>query len=247
VLNRIALCYLLASLLFLNLSLRGLVVACAALLVGYWALMTFVPVPGIGAGSYERGANLANWIDANYLPGKKWYGTWDPEGLLSTLPAIATCLLGVFAGLLLKDPRLAPADKSRWLCIAGVVLTVAGLLWGLQFPIIKDIWTSSFVLLAGGLSALLLGIFHQTIDVWGRAAWAQVFVWVGASAIVLYVINTVIGFERLAIRVVGGDVGSFADRMVTDGTGRFLAHAVGLAFAIALARFLYRRKIFLRV
>src|SRR6185503_1068652 len=88
VLNRIALCYLFASLLFLNLRLRGLIVACVSLLVGYWALMTFVPVPGIGAGSFAKGANLANWIDSQYLPGKRWDGAWDPEGLLSTLPAI---------------------------------------------------------------------------------------------------------------------------------------------------------------
>ena len=87
VLQRIAVCYLVASLLFLNFNLRGLLVACAALLVGYWALMTFVPVPGIGTGSFAPDANLANWIDANYLPGRLWDRTRDPEGLLSTLPA----------------------------------------------------------------------------------------------------------------------------------------------------------------
>ena len=102
VLQRIAICYLFASILFLNLDWRGLTVALVALLGGYWALMTFVPVPGIGAGSYEPGANLADWIDANYLPGRLWDKTRDPEGLLSTLPALGTCVLGVFAGLLLK-------------------------------------------------------------------------------------------------------------------------------------------------
>ena len=99
VLQRIALCYLFASLLFLNLNLRGLLVAFASLLVGYWALMTFVPVPGIGAGSFGPDANLANWIDAHYLPGRLWDKTRDPEGLLSTLPAIGTCLLGVLRRL----------------------------------------------------------------------------------------------------------------------------------------------------
>src|SRR5665647_1661940 len=106
VLQRIALCYLFASLLFLNLNLRGLMVAFASLLLGYWALMTFVPVPGIGAGSFGPDANLANWLDAHYLPGRLWDRTRDPEGMLSTLPAIGSCLLGVFAGLLLKDERL---------------------------------------------------------------------------------------------------------------------------------------------
>ena len=119
VLNRIALCYLFTSLLFLNLRLPGLIVAIVAILAGYWALMTFVPVSGIGVGSYVKDANLANWIDTQYLPGRKWNGAWDPEGLLSTLPAIGTCLLGVFAGLLLKEPILQPHQKTLWLIGAG--------------------------------------------------------------------------------------------------------------------------------
>ncbi len=146
VLNRIALCYLFASLLFLNFRLRGLIVACVALLVGYWALMTFVPFPDVRPvnaagelisaemtatntaqlnwstttkvhGVFEPGFNLANYLDAKYLPGKKWDKIWDPEGLLSTLPAIATCLLGVFAGLLLQNPRVKPQQKSLWLAV----------------------------------------------------------------------------------------------------------------------------------
>jgi predicted acyltransferase len=114
VLQRIALCYLFASILFLNLPRRGLIAAFFALLVGYWALMTFLPVPGIGAGSYAPGANLADWIDRNFLPGRLWTGTSDPEGLLSTLPAIATCLLGVFAGMVLMDHSLSPRSLSWW-------------------------------------------------------------------------------------------------------------------------------------
>jgi predicted acyltransferase len=247
VLQRIALCYLFASLLFLNLRLSGLVVVFVSLLVGYWLLMMLVPVPGVGAGSFEMGANLANWVDAQFLPGMKWEGTWDPEGLLSTLPAIGTCLLGVFAGLLLKETRLAPEQKSLWLIVAGAVMVAAGILWGLQFPIIKAIWTSSFVLVAGGFSAILLGAFHQLIDVWGRKAWASMFMWIGASAITLYTFNMVVGFERVAARLVGGGVSHLLDQHVAPGAGRFLAHAVGMTLAIGLAYFLYRRKIFLRV
>ena len=247
VLQRIALCYLFASLLFLNLDLRGLMVAFASLLVGYWALMTFVPVPGIGAGSFGPDANLANWLDARYLPGRLWDKTRDPEGMLSTLPAIGSCLLGVFAGLLLKNERLAPQYKSLWLIGAGIALVATGYLWGLQFPVIKAIWTSSFVLVAGGYSFLLLGVWYQIIDVWGIRSWSTIFVWIGANAITLYFLNNLMSFERFAVRFVGGDVGILLDRFVTPGTGRFVAHVLGLAFAIALAGFLYRRKIFLRV
>jgi predicted acyltransferase len=247
VLNRIALCYLFASLLFLNLRWRGLMVACVSLLVGYWALMTFVPVPGIGAGSFAKGANLANWIDSEYLPGKKWDGTWDPEGLLSTLPAIATCLLGVFCGLLLKEARVEEQRKSVWLIGAGAGLVVVGFLWGLQFPVIKKIWTSSYVLVAGGFSAVLLGIFHQVVDVWKHERWATPFIWIGANAITLYFLESIVSFEKLAGRLAGGDVSNFLDAHITAGTGHLLRAVVGLLLAIVLARFLYRRRIFLRV
>lgn len=261
VLQRIALCYLFASILFLNFRARGIVVALVVLLAGYWALMTFVPVPGIGAGSFARDANLADWIDANYLPGWKWDLTRDPEGLLSTLPAIGTCLLGVLAGLLLADPRLQGGQKSLLLIVAGIALTSAGYLWGLQFPIVKVLWTSSFVLVAGGYSLILLGVWHQIIDVWGYQRWAVMFIWLGANAITLYFINnvtadqfairfagsTVSTFELVATRFVGGDFAALLDRAVTPNTGTFVVRALGLIFAILLARFLYRRRIFLRV
>jgi predicted acyltransferase len=209
--------------------------------------MTFVPAPGIGAGAFRPDANLANWIDVHYLPGRLWDKTADPEGLLSTLPAIGTCLLGVFAGLLLKREDLTAQTKSLWLIGAGIVMVAAGHLWGLQFPIIKAIWTSSFVLVAGGYSFMLLGVSHQVMDVWDFRSWSFIFVWIGANAITLYFLNNVFGFEPFALRFVGGDLGALIDRLTTPGTGRFLAHLLGLTFAISLAAFLYRRKIFLRV
>ena len=247
ILQRIAICYLFASLLFLNLDWRGLIVALVGLLGGYWALMTFVPVPGIGAGSFAPDANLADWIDANYLPGRLWDKTRDPEGLLSTIPAIGTCLLGVLAGLLFKNESMTPAKRSLWLIGGGIAMIAAGYLWGLQFPIVKAIWTSSFVLVAGGYSAILLGLLHQVMDVWGWKAWATILVWIGANAIALYFINGVVGFQPFARRFVGGDVAAWLNQTVTPGTGLFVTHVVGLALAVALAGFLYRRKIFIRV
>jgi predicted acyltransferase len=247
VLQRIGICYLFASLLFLNFRLRGMVIAFVALLVGYWALMTFVPVPGIGAGSFAKDANLANWIDLHYLPGRRWDGNWDPEGLLSTLPAIGTCLIGVFAGMLLTNPRIEPQRKSLWLMGVGIVTVLAGYLWGLQFPVIKSIWTSSFVLVTGGYGLLLLGAMHQLIDVWGYKAWATIFVWIGANAITLYILNNVTSFEQFASRLVGGDIAAFFDRVVTPGTGFLVAYAGGLAVAVAIAGFLYHHKVFVRV
>lgn len=247
VLQRIALCYLFASLLFLHLQLRGLSIAFASLLVGYWALMTFVPVPEVGAGVFAKDANLARWIDAQFLPGLRFYGEWDPEGLLSTLPAIATCLLGVLTGLLLNDRRMPQMEKACWLIGGGIVLLAAGHVWGLQFPVIKMIWTSSFVLVAGGYSLLLLGVFYLLIDILGRTAWTTVFLWFGANAIALYMINNLVEFKAVARRLVAGDVEKFIDATVTAGAGAFVIVAVGLVLATLLARFLYNREIFVRV
>jgi predicted acyltransferase len=248
VLQRIAICYLFAALMFLNFNLRGLIGAFVTLLVGYWALMTFVPLPGIGAGNFSPNNNLADWIDVRYLPGRLWDFSRDPEGLLSTLPAIGTCLLGVFAGVSLRESRLTPQAKSLSLIVAGVALVLAGHLWALQFPIIKALWTSSFVLVTGGYSAILLGLAHQIIDVWGfKQGLVRVLVWIGANAITLYFIDSIIGFEALAMRIVGGNIADFFDRAVTPGTGLLIGNLLGLVFVVALARFLYVRQIFLRV
>jgi predicted acyltransferase len=247
VLQRIALCYLFASILFLSLDARGLLATIAIILVGYWGLLTFVPVPGVGSGSYAEGTNLAVWVDQNYLPGKKWYDNWDPEGLLSTLPAVGTCLIGVIAGLALMRPDIAPQHKSLYLIAGGAVMAAAGYLWGLQFPIIKGIWTSSFVLVAGGYSLALLGATHQLIDVWHVKRWSIVFVWIGANAITIYFISNIVYFDSFASRFVGGDIAAFLDNAVAPGTGKLMSYAGGLVIAISIARFLYIRQIYLRV
>jgi predicted acyltransferase len=247
VLQRIAFCYLFASLLFLHLDFRGLIMALVTLLVGYWALMTFVAVPEIGAGSFTKDANLARWVDAQYLPGLRVYGDWDPEGLLSTLPAIGTCLLGILAGLLLRDVRGDPLQKALLLMGVGIVLVAAGHLWALHFPIIKMIWTSSFVLVTGGYSMLLLGALYVVMDVWRHVAWATVFLWVGANAIALYMLNNLIGFHSTASKLTGGDVAAFLDQQLTKGAGSLITVTVSVLLALAIAWFLHSRRIFLRV
>jgi len=247
ILQRIAICYLFTSLMFLHFNLRALMAATAAILIGYWALMTFVPVPGVGAASYAPDANLANWLDRTYLPGRLWDTTRDPEGMLSTLPAVGTCLLGVFAGLLLRDKRLSEPQKTLWLGAAGLALLAAGYLWALQFPIIKAIWTSSFVLVAAGYSTLLLAAMHQIVDIWQWRRWATIFIWIGANALALYFLNDITNFYAVGARFVGGDLSSLLDRALAQGTGGFIIHLVMLVLAIALAGFLYRHKIFIRV
>jgi predicted acyltransferase len=242
VLQRIALCYLFAGFIFCVFDLRTRIGLCVGLLLTYWALMCFVPVPGIGAGDFAEGHNLANWIDKEYLPWRKWDGDHDPEGLLSTLPAVATCLLGVFAGMLLQNRSLAEARKALYLAGAGVALAAVGWLWHLQFPVIKKVWTSSYVLVAGGYSCLFLAAFHQVIEVWGWRRWAQPFVWIGMNPITIYLVHNLVDLKKIALRFVGGDLGACLGR------GADLAVTiVVMAISFWICRFLYRRKIFLRL
>ena len=177
VLQRIALVFLGTGLLFLGLKRRGLIVASGVLLLGYWGLLTFAPVPEFGAGDFAEWHNLTNYLDRLLLPGKTYTGDHDPEGLLSTLPAIATGLLGVLAGLHLR--RGPAVGHIRGLLIAGVALIGAGWIWSGSFPVIKQLWTSSYVLVAGGWSALLLGAFYWLVEVRGWQRWAAPFVWIG--------------------------------------------------------------------
>jgi predicted acyltransferase len=276
VLNRIALCYFFASLVYCFVPLRGMVAICAGLLVGYWALMTFIPFPDtrpVNAagelisdrmtatnvsqlnfastnrlrGVFEPGLNLANYIDSKYLRGKKWDKTWDPEGILSTLPAIAGCLLGVFAGMFLKHSRLDDRRKVVWLIGIGAAGVLAGFAWSVQFPVIKKIWTSSFVLVACGYSAILLGGFYYVVDVLKVQSWCQPFVWIGMNPITLYLIENIVGFRKVASRFLGGDVKAFFDSAITPGFGDLALSLGEIGLAVLLAWWLFRRKIFLRL
>lgn len=246
VLQRIALCYGATSVLYLWLRPRGLVAAAVALLVGYWALLTFVPVPGFGAGDFREGHNLTNWVDAHWLPLRKWNGDHDPEGLLSTLPAIASCLLGVLASKWLTDATRSTRARVGGLVGAGVVLVALGWLWGAQFPVIKNLWTSSFVLVAGGWSLLLLAAFYQVIDVWRVQRWARPFMWVGANSLLIYLVSNVVDFAKLSERFAGGAVAAWLDAQWAGLGGLGLA-LVGASLAVGFCGWLYRRGIFLRI
>ena len=242
VLQRIALCYLFSGLLFLYLKPRALVGAFVGILVSYWALMSFVPVPGHGAGNFAEGANLANYVDQHFLPLRKHDGDHDPEGLLSTLPAIGSCLLGVFAGMLLRNPSLDDRRKVVRLVGGGLLCLAAGWAWYLDFPVIKKLWTSSFVLVAGGHSCLLLAAFYQVIDVWKFQKWATPFVWIGVNPITLYFGGRFIDFEAMAKLFVGGPVGA-----AFGPYSELVLALTTLGFGFAFLRFLHQRKIYLRV
>ena len=242
VLQRIAIAYFFAGLAFCYLGNRGRATLLVSLLLGYWALMSFVPVPGFGAGDFAEGHNLANWIDKQYLPWRKWDGDHDPEGLLSTFPAIGTCLLGMFAGILIQGGKVTANRIPTYLAMAGVGLACTGWLWNIQFPVVKKLWTSSFVLVAGGYSCLFLATFYYLIEVKKWQKWAQPFVWIGMNPITIYMLHNMLDLQKLGARFVGGDVG------IALGRGASLASTVVvMLLSILFCRFLYRRQIFLRL
>lgn len=276
VLHRIAIAYFFAGTLFLFVRLRTLIIAAVAILLGYWALLTLVPIRDIsieskalgaamqeaGAtdtnafflattnyvrGGFEEGKNVVNHFDFRFLPGRKWDGNYDPEGVLSNLPAVVTCLLGVFAGLFLKDSKRPPAQRALWLAGAGVALVILGSVWGIWFPVIKKLWTSSYVLVAGGYSCLLLAAFYYVIDVREWRTWCRPLLWVGMNSIAVYLAGNLVSFDQLASRLVGGNIEHFLDAHLVPGTGEFLISLMGIALVLWLARMLYRRNLFFRI
>jgi predicted acyltransferase len=208
VLQRIALCYLAGGLLYLvsyrrgpaaNDTARGraniAVIAATVvfLLVGYWALMTFVPVPGYGAGHLGQDNNLGAYIDRALMGGHLWSEskTWDPEGLLSTLPAIATLLIGILAGEWLRSNREG-GRKVLGLVIAGIPLMLIGQLLHPYFPINKNLWTSTYVLFTGGFAMLLFAACYWALDLHGWRKWATPILVFGRNAILAYALATLV-------------------------------------------------------
>jgi predicted acyltransferase len=277
VLALIAAAYVIAALVYLFFADRLKVIAgiVAALLLGYWALLGFTPFPdfrldretvealAVRAGShdraaiaaqvpvrvsgvYEEGRNFSNYVDFRFLPGRLHNGYYESEGLLSPIPAAAVCLLGILAGRLLQAPQVAPRRKVLILALAGAAAIGAGLVWNVEFPIVKKLWSSSFCLVAAGSSSLLLALFYLAIDVQGWRRWCVPLVWVGMNPITLYLLSQLVSFPRIAERLAGGDVKDLLDR-IAPGAGAAGVALVSFLLMLALAGFLYRRKIFLRV
>lgn len=236
VLQRIALAAAAAGLLSLCLKSRGLIGAAVVLLVGYWALMKYVAVPEFGAGVFKEGQNLANYLDKLWLPGRRYDGDHDPEGLLSTLPAVATAILGLLSGKLLFSSQ-SNVRKIISLLFLGAALLGAGWAWNPSFPIIKKIWTSSYVLAAGGWSMILLGLFYAVIDVWKRKFWTCPFVWVGANPIALYLASGLGFFGAVAVRLTGPQ----------PDHREWITLLVEFLLMLATARWLYRRGVHIKI
>jgi len=190
VLQRIAICYLVASAIYLTTGVRGQVIWIMSLLAGYWLIMKLVPVPGFGAGHLDVERNLAHYVDHvvlgrhNYAP----TGTWDPEGIVSTLPAIATALFGILAGHILRMRREL-SERTLWLFLIGNLLIATGLICNIWLPINKKLWTSSFSIFMAGLDFVVFAICLWLVDGRGIQRVAKPIAVMGMNAITVYMIS----------------------------------------------------------
>ncbi|RZL51132.1 MAG: DUF5009 domain-containing protein [Pedobacter sp.] len=192
VLQRIGVVFFICSLIFLKSSEKTIFRTIIVILFVYWTLMMLVPVPGVGYANLEKETNLGAWLDRTILTeAHLWKSakTWDPEGILSTLPAIATGLFGVLVGVYLKRKDVEPATKIAWLFSVGVFTTLAGLLWDLEFPINKALWTSSYVLYTGGLATIVLALSYWIIDINNYNRFTKPFVIYGVNAITVFFVS----------------------------------------------------------
>jgi len=258
VLQRIAVCYLAAALIFLMSGLRGMILWTGGLLSVYWVLMKLVPVPGYGAGVLDKVGNFAQYVDSMVLRGHMWSATkvWDPEGIVSTLPAIATTLFGVLAGRILRL-RLADAEKTAWLFVFGSSLMLCGSVMNWWLPINKNLWTSSYAVFMAGLAATVFAFCYWIVDVQGRRAWAQPFVVYGMNAIAMFVLAGLVAKSLGLVRVAaagGGQISLsawiFRSLYAPLASPKNASLMYALTYVLlfwAIAYFLYRRRIFLKV
>ena len=244
VLARIGLAGMFAQIIYLYFSTKAQYIWFVSLLLGYWAFVMLVPVPGCGAGHMTMECNPVSYLDHLIIPGHLHKGIHDPEGLFSTFPAIATGLLGIFAGNLLHaDERSTTRQqKTLYLFVVGIMFLVLGKLWDYVFPINKNLWTSSFVLFVGGWSLVLLSIFYWIIDVQNWNRWAWVLAVIGMNSILIYMSDSFFDFHYTSEHLFVGIVKYFSEP--------FQKGFYSIGFVVVewlVLYFLYKKKVFLKV
>jgi predicted acyltransferase len=249
VLGRIGIAYMFANIIFLYSKEWAQMVWFWFFIIGYYLLLKFTSAPGFHPGDLTPQGNFASYVDRTILPGRLYVpfpdgrpNMHDPEGLFSTIPAISTGILGILAGTVLKNRNLTQNAKAVRLAIAGVIFLVLAQIWNLDFPINKNLWSSSFVLHVGGISLLLMALFYYVIDVLGYKNWAFFFKVIGMNSILIYVSGHFISWNYTNMGFFG-----WLGQLVGDPY-----NIVVLAITFVLVKwvflyFLYQKKVFLRV
>jgi len=244
VLGRIAIAWFFCAMLVWHTSLRTQAFTAAGLLLGYWVLMSFIPVPGGSAGDLTASGSWNAWFDKYLLPGISYQNrAVDPEGVLSSIPAIVNAMIGVFAGqLIAKANKLGEWKVAGILFASGVLSVCLGWLWDLQFPVNKELWTSSFVLVTVGWSAILLAIFYALVDILNGQKLAYPFVIIGANSIIIYLASSLVNWEYISLSVFGGFIAA-----VSSNWQPLLAVVALLLVQMLVLHWMYKRKIFVSV
>ncbi|MEP7109195.1 MAG: DUF5009 domain-containing protein [Ferruginibacter sp.] len=242
VLGRIGLAYMFANFIYIYSKQRVQVIWFCSLLIGYWLLLKFNSAPGFPMGDLSMEGNFASYLDRNILPGKLYLGIHDPEGVISTIPAIGTGLLGILAGSYIKNVKVSGQKKALWLAIIGIVFIGLAWLWDLDFPVNKNLWSSSFVLNVGGISLLLLALFYYIIDVLGYIRWSFFFRIIGMNSILIYMSGRFINWQYTT--------NSFFQWLGQLAGNPYGAVVLAICFVMvkwAFLYFMYQKKVFLRV
>jgi predicted acyltransferase len=243
VLAQIGFGYFFAALIFLySRNIQTSAVWLIGILAGVTILQMFVPVPGYGAGTFEPASTINAWLDQRLIPGRLYDEVFDPEGFLCIVSAIAVTLLGAFAGYVIRSSGLSPTRKSLYILMVGSVLVIAAVAVSPVYPIIKKMWTVPYVLLSGGISAMLLALFYYVIDVRGSRNWTLFFRVYGMNSITIYVGARIVSFYAISRFFLNWISVHFSE----EWGAVFIALGV-LALQEGLLYFLYQRKIFLRV
>ncbi|WP_342087910.1 acyltransferase family protein [Dyadobacter sp. OTU695] len=250
-LHRIAIVFFVCAILFLNTTWKQQLGITMTILVLYWLALTTIPTPGSGKVMLEPGINLAAWVDQQYLPGKMWQGNWDPEGILSTFPSIATTITGMLAGRLMLLPIL-PNEKSNFLLTAGFATAALGYFWNLIFPVNENLWTSSFVLVTSGFASMLLGALYFLIDIRGRTMGITPGIVFGANAIAAYVLGDILALIFYLMPLGGDTLNHHAVAALSQtGMDPRLASMIYALFFVCLnfipAYILYKKRIFIKL
>ncbi len=243
VLARIGLAWMFGALIFMHTSWKARVWITAALLIGYWLLVGFIPAPDAGgADIYSAQGSLVGYVDRILLPGRIYYGNIDPEGILGLIPAIGTALLGMFTGEWVKRKNISENKKVLGMVIAGIVWLVIGLIWSTVFPINKKMWTSTFVLVVAAYSILMFALFYWIIDVKNCRGWILFFTVIGMNSITIYLAQAFINFSYTARKLFGGLIA-----LMPENSQDFFTQAAYIAVCWLFLYFLYRKRVFLKV
>jgi len=242
VLGRIGIAYMFANIIYLYSRERMQMIWFWVFIIGYWLLLKFTSAPGFPHGDLTMQGNFASYMDRLILPGKLYLGIHDPEGLFSTIPAISTGLLGILTGQLLKKTGIAQIRKVGIMAVTGVIFLIIAQIWNLDFPINKNLWTSSFVMHVGGISLLLMALFYYIIDVLGYKKWAFFFKVIGMNSILIYISGKFIKWQYTTNGFFG-----WIGQLVGDPYNIVVMAVCFIMVKWIFLYYLYQKKTFLRV